>query len=293
MSSVLHKLRTFGILANVSGNSALRHSKFAALVLKDAVVDHFRDRFGRRPDVDTRHPDLWFHLHVDKERATISLDTSGRSLHKRGYRRMRVDAPMVETLAAAMIMLSGWTATRPLYDPMCGSGTVLCEAWMAASGIPPGHLKPDFGFVNLPDYNEAAWRRVKRAADDRIDYCPGGLLAGSDVDRRAVKAAQVNCKNLPGGTGITVSCLDFRTITRLENRVIVCNPPYGIRLKAERLDDFYKAFGDFLKQRCTGSEAYVFFGNREMIKKVGLKPSWKKPVRNAGLDGRIVKYLLY
>ncbi len=287
---------TFGVLANVSGNDSLRHSKFAALCLKDAVADQFRERSGRRPDVDKSNPDIWIHLHIEKQRATISLDTSGGALHRRGYRKEAVAAPMKETLAGAMVALSGWRGERPLYDPMCGSGTLLCEALMAAGNIPAGYLRPAFGFFRLPDFDQRLWQKVKQRADAQIQTLPPGLVAGSDLDARAVKAAQSNCRMLPGASGAAVQLTRkaFQDIEHLENRTILCNPPYGIRLnQAEQLGAVYKELGDFLKQRCKGSEAYLFFGNREMIKKIGLKPAWKKPMRNAGLDGRIAKYELY
>ena len=150
--------KTFGIFANVSGNAGLTHSKFAALCLKDAVADFFRSRFGRRPDVDKLTPDVWLNLHIDKTRATISLDTSGGSLHRRGYRRESVEAPMQETLAAAIVTISAWNGKRPLIDPMCGSGTLLCEALMRVCRIPAGYLRPRFGFECLPDFNKALWQ---------------------------------------------------------------------------------------------------------------------------------------
>ncbi len=292
--SIFSLNETFGIFANVSGNRHLRHSKFAALVLKDAIADYFRDQTGRRPDVDKIRPHVWIQLHIERNRATISLDTSGGSLHKRGYRRMSVAAPMMETLAAAMVKFSGWRGDGPLYDPMCGSGTLLCEAWMAACGIPSGYIKTRFGFEHLPDFDPAVWKKVRQDADAQIKLRPKGLVSGSDLDRKAVKATLANRLKLPGGSAINVYRQDFRSIRGLENQVILCNPPYGIRLRADaRLAEFYKSLGDFLKQRCKGSEAYIYFGNREMIKTIGLKTSWKKPVRNAGLDGRIVKYALY
>ena len=285
---------TFGIFANVSGNDQLRHSKFAALCLKDAVADDFRRRTGRRPDVDPVTPAVWLNLFIEREKATISLDTSGGSLHRRGYRRETVEAPMQETLAAAMVSLSGWRGERPFYDPMCGSGTLLCEAMMKVCRIPSGFLKTDFGFRFLPDFKASLWDRVKGQADDQIEPLPEGLIAGSDNDRTAVKAARINCSMLPGGERIRILQQDYGDIPELENRTILCNPPYGIRMKPEAdLGLFFKGFGDFLKQRCTGSEAYVYFGNREMLKKIGLKSAWKKPMRNAGLDGRVAKYELY
>ncbi len=286
--------QTFGIFSNVSGNDKLRHSKFAALCVKDAIVDQFREREGQRPNVDKSDPDVWIHLLVNKKRAVISLDTSGGALHKRGYRKESVTAPMKETLAAAMVALSGWQGERPLYDPMCGSGTLLCEALMVASRLPAGYFRSRFGFQYLPDFDKALWQREKQQVDAKIHHIENGVVSGSDIALRAIKAARVNCSRLPGGDAVRIQRRDFNTIANLEDRVILCNPPYGIRIGEEaKLAAFYKGLGDFLKQRCRGSQAYIFFGNREMIKKIGLKPAWKKPMRNAGLDGRVVKYELY
>ena len=284
---------TFGIFANVSGNPNLRHSKFAALCLKDGVVDHFRDRLGKRPNVDRREPDVWLNLHVEKNRGTISLDTSGGSLHRRGYREVSVEAPIQEIVAAAVLALSEWDCRQPLYDPMCGSGTLLCEAAMLAGKIPAGFLRNDFGFRFLPDFDGKLWNQVKIRADGCITALSKGLVAGSDIAQNAVKASRTNCKRLPHGAQIAISRDDFRDLQGLENRVILCNPPYGLRLQDNDLQQFYKSLGDFLKQRCQGAQVFIYFGNRELLKYVGLKPSWKKPLRNAGLDGRLVKYELY
>jgi len=286
--------QTFGIFSNVSGNDKLRHSKFAALCVKDAIADQFRERCGQRPNVDKTDPDVWVHLLVNKKRAVISLDTSGGSLHKRGYRKESVTAPMKETLAAAMVALSGWQGDRPLYDPMCGSGTLLCEALLTAGRIPAGRLRSFFGFQNLPDFDAPLWQKVKSEADAGIQPVAKGMVSGSDIAQRAVRAARANCKSLPGGNSAEIHCQDYTKIGSIQDTVIVCNPPYGLRLSSDQdLGAFYKTLGDFLKQRCTGSQAYLYFGNREMIKKIGLKPAWKKPMRNAGLDGSVVKYELY
>lgn len=285
---------TFGIIANVSDNENIRHSKFAALCLKDAVADLFRSRYGKRPDVDSSDPDVWINLHIRRENATVSLDTSGGSLHRRGYRRETVDAPMQETLAAAMIALSGWHGQNPIYDPMCGSGTLLCEAMMKVCHIPAGFFRKKFGFFFMPDFQKKRWENIKQSADDKIIKLSKGLIAGSDLDRMAVRSSKANCRIIPGGDNIPITQTHFKDISGLKNMMIVCNPPYGIRLKNEgNLGNFYKEFGDFLKQKCKGSQAIIYFGNREMIKHIGLKPSWKKPMRNAGLDGRVVKYELF
>ena len=284
---------TFGIFANVSGNNNIRNSQFAALRLKDAIVDTFRASSGKRPNVDTQSPDVWFNIHIEKDKGTISMDTSGGSLHRRGYRKNSVLAPMQETVAAAIVDLTGWDGETPLYDPLCGSGTLLCEALLKYSRIPAGFLKDSFGFSFLPDFDNHLWEGVKKESDQEIIPLPAGLISGSDKDKTAVKAAKGNIRLLPGGDAVAIFPKDLKDITQLEKATIVCNPPYGIRLTGDELGPFYKEFGDFLKQRCKGSTAYIYFGNRENIKKIGLKPSWKKPLNNAGLDGRLVQYEMY
>ena len=292
--SVFSLKNTFGIFSNVSDNPNIRHSQFASLCVKDAVADLFREKTGERPDVDKLDPDVSINLYIKKEKGTISLDTSGGSLHRRGYRRETVIAPMQEIIAAAMVDLSGWKGDTPLYDPMCGAGTLLCEAMMKAFHIPPGYFRKNFGFRLLPDFDTTLWDKIKEEADTKIQKPKAGLIAGSDFDRDAVKAAKTNCRTLPGGDMITISKKDFMAIPNLENQVIICNPPYGIRMEKDRdLAPFFKKIGDFLKQRCKGSTAYIYFGNREMIKAIGLKPAFKRPMRNAGLDGRVVKFEMY
>jgi putative N6-adenine-specific DNA methylase len=285
--------QTFAVFASTAGSS-VPHSQFAGLKLKDAVADQFRNRYGRRPNVDARTPDLWINLHVEKDRGTISIDTSGGSLHRRGYRTRSGDAPMQETVAAAMVRLSEWDGRVPLTDPMCGSGTLVIEAAMAYCRIPAGYLRPRFGFQQLPDFDPQLWQTVKDSADGAIRKMPDQLISASDIDAQAVSATRANCKMIPHARTVNVLRVDFETIDGLENRIILCNPPYGIRMTGQgRLDDDFRRLGDFLKQRCKGSEAYIYFGNRDMIKRIGLKPSWKKPLRNGGLDGRLVKYEMY
>jgi len=287
------KGNTFAVSGNVS-DSAISHSKYAALRLKDAIADHFREQTGRRPDVSVRNPDVLLNLHIRKDTAVISIDTSGGALHRRGYREETVAAPMQETVAAAMIRFSGWDGSVPLYDPLCGSGTLLCEALMRYSRIPAGVFRNRFGFECLPDFDGAVWKQVKKELDGRIRELPKGLIAGSDVSPEAVSAARTNLMGLHYGNRVSVERADFRELPPLEAHVIVTNPPYGIRMgEDEDLEMFYKNFGDFLKQKCKGSTAFVYFGERKYIKNIGLKTSWKKPIKAGGLDGRLVKYEIY
>jgi len=284
---------TFAVFANVT-QSKIRHSQYAALRLKDAVVDSFRERFGRRPSVKKIDPDVWIGLYIERDNATVSLDTSGGSLHRRGYREEGGQAPMQEITAAAMIRLSEWDGSKPLYDLMCGSGTLLSEALMAYCRIPGSYRRERFGFQFLPDYDEPLWLAVKKEADGAMRKPARGLISGSDIAGEAVALARKNMTDLPYGDRVGLEVADFRTIPELRGRVILCNPPYGIRLERNRdLGPFYGDLGDFLKQRCLGSSAFVYFGNREWIAHVGLKPSWKKALKSGGLDGRLVKYEIY
>ncbi len=291
---IVGKGRTFAVTANLS-DSAIRHSQYACRVVKDAVVDHFRETTGSRPDVDPKRPDLWLHLHLHRNRATVHLDTSGGSLHRRGYRKHSVEAPMMETLAAAILELSEWDGGVPLADPMCGSGTFLAEALMKLCRIPAGYLRPRFGLENLPDHDADLWKQVRSQADAGIRALPEGALWGGDISAGNLEVARGNCALLPHGDRITWWRGDFRRLEPgLPGRVIVTNPPYGRRLRGgEDPRRLIRDLGDFLKRRCTGSIAYVYVGDRALLKSVGLRPKWKRPLHNGPLDGRLARYDLY
>ncbi len=284
---------TFAVFSNVS-NSKITNSHFASLRLKDAVVDVFREKTGKRPNIDSRNPDMWLNLHVRNDKAVISLDTSGGSLHRRGYRLDAVKAPMQETVAAAIIRYIEWDGRSPLSDPMCGSGTLLAEALMHYCRIPSGILRKRFGFESMPDFDDSLWMKIKNGIDLQIRELPEGLIAGNDISTQAVGITRKNLQQLQFGDKIVLENKDFRNLKGLENGTIVTNPPYGVRTgKGQELDVLFKGLGDFLKQKCKGSTAYIYFGEREFIKKFGLKPTWKKPLKTGGLDGRLVKYELF
>lgn len=285
--------QTFAVFASVT-QSHINHSKFAALRLKDAIVDYFRTKDGRRPSIDRRQPHVWFNLYIENNHAVISVDTSGGSLHRRGYRVQTTQAPMAETVAASIIKLSDWQGATPLYDPFCGSGTILCEAWLAASHTPSAYRREHFGFEALPDFEPALWKKVKKQALNKIITVPGGSIGGSDLDAEVLETARVNCNALGPQQNIQLKRQDVFKISGLNDMTIVCNPPYGLRLsKGQDMAAFYKNFGDFLKQRCTGSSAYIYFGDRRWLKHIGLRSTWKKPLQNGGLDGRLAKFELY
>ena len=292
-SDFLDTRRTFAVFATVS-NSAIRHSQYAALTVKDAIVDQFREKTGQRPTVDTTEPDLWINLYLHANKATLSVDVSGGSMHRRGYRVESVEAPMQETVAAAMLAMTEWDGSTPLVDPMCGSGTILCEALMRYGRVPSGYLRKRFGFESLPDFDRATWQSVKRETDAAIRALPKGLIAGSDASAEAARAARANLSRLPGGRTVTVERKRFEEIEQVLNATVVTNPPYGLRIgKRDAMPEFMRGFGDFLKNRCAGSRAFVYFGNRELLKSLGLRPTWKKPLANGGLDGRVVRIDLF
>ncbi|MFO7609962.1 MAG: THUMP domain-containing protein [Candidatus Krumholzibacteriia bacterium] len=283
--------QTFAVDGNVS-RSVIDNSHFAALKVKDVVVDMFRARYkGKRPNVDTKEPDLAINVHIRNNTATIAIDCAGAPLHRRGYRLRAVTAPMQETLAAAILDFAGWEGKEPLYDPMCGSGTLLSEAWLKAGHLPAGVLRRKFGFMMLPDYNRNDWIKVKFTEDNRVQPVRGGLIKGSDIDPEAVRITRENNARLPGGDELRVRTCDFRELPELPPGLIVCNPPYGLRLeKGTDMAAFMRDFGDFLKQKCQGSRAWVYLGDRELVKQVGLKAQRKIPLLNGGLDGRLVLY---
>jgi putative N6-adenine-specific DNA methylase len=285
--------QTLAIFANVT-QSNINHSKFAALRLKDAIVDYFRERDGKRPSIDRRNPDLWLNVHIEKNVAIISVDTSGGSLHRRGYRVETIQAPMNETLAASIIRYAEWDGQTPIYDPLCGSGTLLCEAYLVATKTPSANLRSKFGFERLPDFDVELWAKVKKAAEKNIKHISNNLIHGSDIDSKVVAIAQKNSAIIDSDTHIKIIQRDIFEIEKLENATIVCNPPYGIRMeKMKDLSAFYKDIGDFLKQRCTNSTAYIYFGDRKYIKEIGLRSSKKWILSSGGLDGRLVKYVMY
>jgi len=285
--------KTFAITSNVA-DSNIRNSQYAGQILKDAIVDQFRENTTKRPDVDTRFPDLQLNLYIHENKARISVDLGGGSLHKRGYRQESVEAPMQETLAATILQLAEWNGERPLYDPFCGSGTLLCEAFMKAGNIPAAYLRKKFGFLRLPDFDAAVWNQVKTKANTETTPVPDDLIKGSDISAEAVKAVRSNRDTLPEIGTFKVRRADFHDLEGFENTLIVTNPPYGIRLgNREEVALLLKEFGDFLKQKCAGSTAFIYYGDKTLVKKLGLKPEAKYPLTAGGLDGMLCKYALY
>ena len=274
-------------------DSHLTHSRYAALKGKDAIVDRLRSRTGRRPDIDVADPGLPVNLHIHRNRCTVSLDLAGAGLHRRGYRLERTAAPLRETLAAGLLLLSGWDGTSPLVDPMCGSGTLPLEAMLIATRTAPG-LARSFAFQRWPGFDAAAWQALRDEAHRLRRPAPAAIL-GTDRDPRALKAARDNAARLTGGSAVTWARADFATLPPPAGPgTLLVNPPYGERLAdAGAIDTLYRAIGDTFKQRWKGWTAWLLTGNLAAAKCVGLKATRRIPLWNGPLECRLLKYQLY
>ncbi|WP_336070911.1 THUMP domain-containing protein [Mesoflavibacter sp. CH_XMU1404-2] len=270
------------------------HSKFIALKTKDAIVDRFRDNGGVRPNVDLRFPDLKINVHIDRSVCTISLDTSGESLHRRGYKLATNIAPINEVLAAGLIMLSGWDGQSDFMDPMCGSGTMLAEAAMIACNIPPNLMRKEFAFERWEDWDVDLFEKIEESLLKKTRDFHHKII-GYDKSPSAVHKAKENIKNAHLDEFITIKHEDFFKTQRPggEQKLhMVFNPPYGERLDIQ-MEQFYKQIGDTLKQNYPNTDAWFITSNLEALKHVGLRPSRKIKLFNAKLESRLVKYQIY
>jgi putative N6-adenine-specific DNA methylase len=280
---------TFSISSSLS-DSFFTHSLYASQFLKDVIADYFTAKFGKRPNVNVDNPDIRINLRIERNKAAISLDTSGASLHKRGYRLIGYTAPMQETLAAAMVKMSGWDGDTPLWDCMCGSGTIVTEALMHYCRIPAQYLRKDFGFFRMPDFDRSTWEKVKKDADSRIRPLPKGLIYGSDESAKAIDITKQNLSCLPHHSSVSLSCNTFQKAPNFEKGTIVTNPPYGVRIGTrENVSVLYRELGDFLKIRCNGTSAFILIGDPSLRKAIGLKPTWKKPLENGSIMCELLK----
>ncbi len=269
------------------------HSKYIALKTKDAIVDRFRDKEGRRPDVDLDHPTLRVNIHIDRNICTISLDSSGQSLHKRGYKVASTMAPINEVLAAGMLMLSGWSGQCNLLDPMCGSGTILTEAAMIACNIPPNLNREEFGFENWPDFDVDLYEVIENSALKKIkDF--HFKIEGFDIEADIVNKAKENIKSANLQEFISVRKQDFFESKKGNDNslYIVFNPPYDERLQVDA-EKLYASIGSTLKHGYPGTEAWMITSNMEALKHVGLRPSRRIKLYNGKLESKLVKYEMY
>ena len=270
------------------------HSKYIALKSKDAIVDRFRENEGQRPNIDLKYPDLRINVHVDRQRCTISLDSSGESLHKRGYKLATNIAPINEVLAAGLVLLSGFDGQCDFMDPMCGSGTMLIEAAMIACNIPPNLMRKEFSFEKWQDWDVDLFEKVEESLLKKTREYHHKII-GFDKAPSAIRKAQENIKNAQLEDYISVKHADFfKTSKNLENHLhMVFNPPYGERLDKLNVPEFYENIGNTLKRNYPGTNVWFITSNLEGLKHVGLRPSRKIKLFNAKLESRLVKYEIY
>ncbi|PQB04270.1 THUMP domain-containing class I SAM-dependent RNA methyltransferase [Aureitalea marina] len=271
------------------------HSKYIALKTKDAIVDRFRDRFGHRPDIDRYHASLHVHIHIDRQIATVSLNSSGPSLHRRGYRVAPVAAPVSEVLAAGLIMLSGWSGQCDFLDPMCGGGTIPIEAAMIACNIPANINRAEFGFEHWPDYDPELFELIRNSALKRVKEFHFKIYA-RDRDPLAIRKTKANVGEASLEEFIDIQQADFINSEKEDkekNLFILTNPPYDQRLSLRDVSDFYGRIGSTLKHGYAGSEAWLFAANETALKSIGLKPKKKIKLYNGKLEARLVGFNLF
>ena len=269
-----------------------KNSHYVALKIKDAIVDQFRDKLGKRPSVDSRNPQIQINAHISNDLCTLSLDSSGSSLHKRGYRKSHGIASLNEVLAAGMILLSGWDGSTDFYDPMCGSGTLVIEAAMIAYGIPPGTYRRKFLFENWKDFEQEVFEKVKNEKTARKKHFPE--IIGLDNLATQIRIARNNLENAELSEKVKLKILSLNEVKPgLQAGTIIMNPPYGERMKSYDLNNLYKEIGNSLKQNFTGFDAWVLSGSPNALKNIGLRPSRKIALLNGDIKCQYQKYELY
>ena len=267
------------------------HSKYASLVMKDAIADTFRKKFDKRPDVDPEMPDVSINLHIAKHTCTVSLDSSGESLHKRGYKSDAVMAPMNEVLAAGLILLSDWNRIANFHDPMCGSGTLLIEAALIAHNIPANIFRDKFGFEGWKDFDEELWEMIKEVSLEKEAHYYG-KITGSDNFQKAVRISRENIDNALLYDNIKVTKADFFETEVEPGTFVMFNPPYGERIDLG-VNDFYEKVGTTLKHKYEGCGIWIISSDIENMKFIGLRPSQKIRVMNGKLDCSFRKFEVY
>jgi len=283
--------KTFAV-DSVVFSEEFRHSKFVAYKVKDAIVDQFREKTGKRPNISVANPDIRLNIHIAEDNCTLALDSSGESLHRRGYRQESVEAPLNEVLAAGMILMTGWQGETDFIDPMCGSGTLLIEAALIARNMAPGLFRKEFAFEKWADFDAELFDKIYN--DDSNEREFKHHIYGYDVDIKAVNTARLNVKAAGLSSDITIEERDFKDFTQPQNKsIIVTNPPYGERISTPDLLGTYKMIGERLKHQFTNNEAWILSYREECFDQIGLKPSLKTPLYNGSLECEFRKYQIF
>lgn len=290
-SLYIEKGKTFSV-DSVVYSDEFRNSRFVTYKVKDAIVDQFREKTGDRPNVSVTNPDIRLHIHIAEDEASLSLDSSGESLHRRGYRQESVEAPLNEVLAAGMILMTGWKGETDFIDPMCGSGTLLIEAALIARNISPGVFRKEFAFEKWPDFDADLFDMIYN--DDSQEKEFNHHIYGYDINIKAVNTARLNVRAAGLTKDITVEEQDFKDFTKPEQKsIMITNPPYGERISTPNLLDTYKMIGERLKHAFGGNDAWILSYREECFDQIGLKPSIKIPVFNGSLECEFRKYAMF
>ena len=283
--------KTFAVDAVVFSEE-FRHSKFVSYKVKDAIVDQFREKTGKRPNISVANPDVRLNIHIAEDQCTLSLDSSGESLHRRGYRQESVEAPLNEVLAAGMILMSGWQGDTDFIDPMCGSGTLLIEAALIAKNMAPGLFRKEYAFEKWPDFDADLFDQIYN--DDSQEREFKHHIYGYDIDIKAVNTALLNVKAAGLSGDITIKQQDFKDFTQPQAKsIIITNPPYGERISTPDLLGTYKMIGERLKHQFKGNDAWILSYREECFDQIGLKPSIKIPLYNGSLECEFRKYQMF
>jgi len=284
--------KTIAVDAFVNASPVFNNSHFAELLTKDGVVDFFRNRCGLRPSVDKESPDLLINVHINHNECVVSVDSSGSSLHRRGYRVASHVAPLNEVLAAGIIGLSGWQMDCDFIDPMCGSGTIVIEAAMMANNIPAGYYRNDFGFMHWQTFKPAMFERIKKEAMSQVQEFEHRII-GCDRSEDSLKSAWSNIRKAKLDKDIELEQGNFFDIEPDERSWLVFNPPYDARMPIENSKEYYKKIGDTIKNNLQGSKVWMIVGNEELWKSIGLKATIKIPLLNGMIDSRLLCFEAY
>ncbi|MBR2034539.1 MAG: RNA methyltransferase [Prevotella sp.] len=283
--------KTFAV-DSVVFSDEFRHSKFVAYKVKDAIVDQFRETQGKRPNISVANPDIRLNMHIAEYDCTLSLDSSGESLHRRGYRQESVEAPLNEVLAAGMILMTGWQGDTDFIDPMCGSGTLPIEAALIAHNMAPGLFRKEYAFEKWPDFDKDLFDDIYNDDSQEREY--KHHIYGYDIDIKAVNTARLNVKAAGLTSTITIEEADFKNFTQpAEKSLLVTNPPYGERISTPDLLGTYKMIGERLKHQFLNNDAWVLSYREECFDQIGLKPSIKIPLYNGSLECEFRKYQIF
>ena len=290
-SQYLEPEKTFAV-DSVVFSEEFRHSKFVSYKVKDAIVDYFREKTGKRPNISVANPDIRLNMHIAEDHCTLSLDSSGESLHRRGYRQESVEAPLNEVLAAGMILLSGWQGDTDFIDPMCGSGTLLIEAALIAKNMAPGLFRKEYAFEKWPDFDADLFDQIYNDESQEREF--KHHIYGYDIDMKAVNTARLNAKAAGLTNDITIEQQDFKDFTQPANKsIMITNPPYGERISTPDLLGTYRMIGERLKHQFMGNDAWILSYREECFEQIGLKPSIKIPLYNGSLECELRRYQMF